>query len=145
MSALLEKLYLYDILAWAIRWDYCVERATIKNTLGQSETISDVIGLPLKFVTDHYEIADDADVGTVDAILVGLTDGALQEVTLANNATSADEYFILVRGPAIINQDKIHASDPEGDAYTMATLVATLKTLGILCVSEPTKTQEQTT
>lgn len=134
-----EQLYIQEILVWIPdnRFDYAIVAMPLTNTTGAERTIEDVIGLPINESSGSYLMVLNANVANIDGIVVGVCDGSDQTLTLANNATSEGKYFILVDGPAIINQDKIHTADPAGTNYTMATVLTSLLAKKIKTNAEP--------
>lgn len=141
MTTETENKKLTDLLRWEVdngQQGFCRDEATIKNTLGQSVTLTDPCGYPLKYVTDHYELACAGEEATVDALLLATEDFE----ALANNATTTKKYPILVRGPAIIAKAGLPTVDQDGTpaAFTLATLITALLALNIVTNVEPTKT-----
>lgn len=52
---------------------------------------------------------------------------------------------VLMKGPALINANKVKTTDLAGDAYTMSTVFSKLFAAGIIHQPEPAKQSEQTT
>lgn len=144
MTTKTENKKLTDVLRWEVDNGipgYCRDEAFIKNTLGQSTTLTDPCGYPLKNTgtAGTYELCAAGDEGTCDALLLATEDFE----ALANNGTTTKKYPILVRGPAIIAKAGLPTSDQDSPvvAFTLATLITQLLTLGIVTHVEPTKTQ----
>jgi hypothetical protein len=110
---------LSDVFIDVPRAEYGMTAATIKNATGAAVdfTKEDLIGRPVKFVTDHWELAiPGTDEATVDGLIYDPTEG----LALANNATSTSKFVILRRGPALVDLDKIKTG------FTLATLATAL-------------------
>lgn len=89
------------------------------------------IGQTLVYDTDHYEPAVGND---ADAILLDY----LKDLTADETVTGVS---VLVRGPALIDQDALHWAADNASLDTAAQLTA-LAALGIKVVREPTKQSE---
>jgi hypothetical protein len=113
---------LSDVFVDLPRAEYGMTRGTITNKTGAAVDLSknELIGYPVKFVTDHYELAIPAtDEATVDGLIFDPTEG----LELANNAESAREFAIVIRGPGVVNIDNIKSG------FTLATLETALEGL----------------
>lgn len=115
------------------RGDFTREEAVIKNGTAAIVTLSDPLGTPLKLNGGVYEIALNADVATVDALLLHTEPIA----AIAIGATTTRKYLLLTRGPAIVSKAGLPVNDPAGTPWTMATLIATLLALNIKVESNP--------
>jgi len=135
----LEKLYAQDLLVWLPdnRYDYALVTLPISNNTSASRTVSEVIGMPVVYDGATAELVLNASVANVNAIVVGVCDGAPNEVTVADGDDTPDKYMILVRGPALVNKSKIALADPAGTTYTAATVISGLADELIHLASEP--------
>lgn len=125
-----------DLVRWETesRGIFTRDEATIKNTLGSISTLTAPLGMPLKYVTDHYELLASGE----ESLCAGLLLECNPIDALADAATTTDRYLILVRGPAAIDRNQLPTSDGAATpvAYTMADLYAALTALGIRCLTE---------
>lgn len=126
-TVLSELNYSHDIVSWIEDPRYSLMSQKIKNTLGQKETIENVIGLPIIWDGTDAILADHAAQNTVNGIVVGLSEGAPAGLTIASAGYSERKYTICYRGMARLNGDKIKTADEEGDAGSLATIEASLK------------------
>lgn len=126
---------LSDLLRWESKEDggHTREAAVIKNSTAAIVTLADPLGTPLKLVAGVWEIALNADVATVDGLLLHTEPIA----AIAIGATTTRKYLILARGPAIISKAGLPVNDPAGTPWTTATLIATLLALGIKVENNP--------
>lgn len=133
-----ELKYNYDIVAWLLNVEYCCVTAPLKNTLGATVSIADVIGTPLNLNGAAYELAAATGEAGVDGIVIGKADDAPQgPISIANNASTPDSYLILVRGPGIIVRDGISAKDEADADFDLDALETRLKALDILVKDQP--------
>ena len=111
-----------DVFIDVPRSSYGMVQGTIKNATGAAVAFSkqDLIGYPVKYVTDHWELAIP---GTDEATVDGLIYDPQDDLALANNATSARKFVILKRGPALVDLNKIKSG------FTLATLATALAAL----------------
>jgi hypothetical protein len=137
-----EALYLQEILVWVPdnRFSYHIETAKIKNDTGAEREIAEIIGMPIYKNGGEYDLVLNAGVANVNAIVVGVTDGAPNNPTIASASLSEFEYFILVKGPAQIVEERIALADPAGTTYTAATLKTGLADEGIKLMNLPPET-----
>lgn len=129
-----------DLVRWMVdenRGIYCTVDATIKNTLGSIATLSAPLGMPLKYVTDHFELLASGE----ESLCAGLLLEENPIAALADAATTAQKYCILVRGPAVIDKDQLPTADGAATPvnYTMADLLAALVAMGIIYHLEPSR------
>jgi hypothetical protein len=105
--------------------NYGFVSGAIKNATGGAVDISkyDMIGRPVKLVAGVWELAIP---GTDEATVDGLVFDPQEGVVLANNATSARKFTIMLRGPAVVNLSNIVSG------FTKATLATALLALLIL-------------
>lgn len=129
-----------DLLRWETesRGIFTRDEATIKNTLGSTATLTAPLGMPLKYVTDHYELLASGE----ESLCAGLLLHCEPIAALTTGSTTTERYLILVRGPAVIDRDQLPTSDGAATpvAYTMADLYASLTALGIRCLTEGPRT-----
>lgn len=111
-----------DVFIDVPRAEYGFVTGTIKNATGAAVNLSqeDMIGYPVKLVSGQYELAiPGTDEGTVDGLVFNPQAGVVQN----NNTTTTAKFVFLIRGPAIVNLNKIKSG------FTLATLQATLAAL----------------
>lgn len=130
---------LSDLLRWETKEDggFTREEAVIKNGTVAAVVLADPLGTPLKIVAGVWEIALNADVATVDGLLLHTDPIA----SIAAAATTTQKYLILARGPAILSKAGLPVNDPAGTPWTIATLLATLLVLNIKVESNPPQTE----
>jgi len=126
-----------DVFIEVPRAEYGTVSGTIKNTTGAAVTLTkqDLIGRPVKWVTDHWELAiPGTDEATVDGLVYDPQDG----LSLANNGTTANKFVILVRGPALVDLNQIKSG------FTLATLATALQALNppIVRFTNASKTED---
>ena len=125
-------------------WDEMYSRVstTLTNNTLATQTVADMVGMPVKLNGAVWELALNADVATIDGVVI---DGPPINA-LANAATTTEKYVVLMRGPAVINEDALQANDPAGTPWTTATLKTSLEGLSppIKLINEPTKISTQT-
>lgn len=142
-----KKKVMGDILKYVLNMDYCCVSAKVKNgTGGTLAAVSDAVGYPVKLNGSDWEMVQDTDEANATGVIVNDPEGNGIE-SLAAGASTAGEFAILRRGPAIIAQDEIASADSEASAYTQATLITALEALSppIECRDYPSKTSQQTT
>jgi hypothetical protein len=134
---------------------YCRESAKIVNDSTTAGTVSDglatkedVTGQPVKkLVADtsgddwKFASADDVAAGDVDGFLV---DGEPVSELIGDGITDW-EYPILARGPAIINEGRVPATDVYGSVIDKTKYLEAALALNITSKPVPTKTSTQTT
>jgi hypothetical protein len=130
---LTENRRIDDLMKWEVesRGLFTREEATIKNTLGSTATLTAPLGMPVKYVTDHYELLASGE----ESLCAGLILETKPFTALTNGSTTTTRKLLLVRGPAVINKDELPDSDGAATpvAYTEADLLAALLALGIRC------------
>ena len=148
-----ELKYMQDILVWMPddrkRFYmsevslYCPAAVTVANG------IDDLIGYPLKLNSGNYELLLDGDEANVTHIIVGIVDGSEQVVEAADltadSAVSTDTYFVVGGGPCELVKDMIETLDIEGNTIDIDALETALAALDIKLVTNPEKTETQTT
>lgn len=126
-----------DVFIEVPRAEYGTVSGTIKNTTGAAVTLTkqDLIGRPVKWVTDHWELAIP---GTDEATVDGLVYDPQDDLSLANNGTTANKFVILVRGPALVDLNQIKSG------FTLATLATALQALNppIVRFTNASKTED---
>lgn len=143
MSSKTKAPVLSDLLEYEAHPRFCRESGTLENNTGAPVTIAaeDILGMPVKLVSGQWEIALNADVATIDGIL--LEGPAI--TALADGSATTDKYSILARGPAVVTEDQLADDDPAGTTWTSATLLATLAAIDIIARSLPATYESQTT
>lgn len=119
-----EATRLGDVVRWMINREYCCETLTLKAATSQSVEI----GSPLRDNTGYILVANGQE-ANVTAI-------ALEAV----EATGSEKILCLVRGPAIIDPDRLHLET----SVTWAEIAAYLLALKILGIAEPTFSTQTT-
>lgn len=109
-------------------------------------TVANILGQPVKLNSGVWEFASGANVttggaGNVDGFVA--SDGSI--TALAINTSTSLPYPILRRGPAIINELNIPATDVYGDAIVAADYVTECLRLNIQTKDAATTTTTQTT
>lgn len=125
-----------DVFVELPRAEFCKTRGTITNNTGGAVDLSkhELIGYPVKFVTDHWELAVPAtDEATVDGLIFDPQAG----LDLANAAESAEEFVVVIRGPGVVNLDNIKSG------FTLATLATALEALDVPLVRLTTESVEE--
>lgn len=125
---------------------YCRTSSLITNNLGGAVSVDWILGLPLKFTT-VWELAAAADINGVGTTLDGLLlDGPELLTGLADAGVSNYAYSILELGPAVVNQDRLPATDGVGAAITLADLEALLQSnMNVKSIPTPPEEEIQTT
>lgn len=135
----------YDFVKYELDQRYTRVTGTVKNKTGGSIVAGAIKpGQPLNLNGTQWETVDVGGESGVDGFFV---DHRIPEA-LANDAVTALEYQILVRGPALVNLDAVPVdTDGTTGAFTLATLKTRMEALSppIIVLREPTTTQEQTT
>lgn len=126
-----------DFLIHVESLEYCCESAHISNKTGGPDiTLDNMVAYPV--ISDGYNGYQFAEQGD-EASVVGLIVRGPAVTALEAEALTEDEYLVLVRGPAIINEDQLPTKDHAGDDFTMATLKTALKNLDFVLRKEPVK------
>lgn len=137
MTVTLLERKLDDVFIEVPRTEYGTTSGTIKNTTGATVTLTkqDLIGRPVKWVTDHWELAIP---GTDEATVDGLVYDPQDDLSLANNATTTNKFVILVRGPALVDLNQIKSG------FTLTTLATALQGLNppIIRFTNASKTED---
>lgn len=115
---------------------YCRTLGTIKN--GEATAVTLVVGMPVIADSTNFELALAAEHASIVGILLEGGD------TIALSSTSTKKYPVLVRGPAVLNANKLPTADQADSAWSLANIKATLLTLHIITKDEPTKSSYQT-
>lgn len=120
---------------------YCIGSYKLVNPIASAITLTNPLGQPLKVSGANYVFVQDGDEANVTALL--LHD---RPILLTSSGTTDELYPVLLRGPALIDKDALPATDVNGDALTIATLVTALAALSpkIISLVEPTKVSTQT-
>jgi len=127
MSVLTETTKVHDVLLYETDQRYVRRQVTFRNDTGAEATFE--IGTTLITSTGKRVPAPDND---ADAILLE------RVVALANNTDAPKQVAVLVKGPAIVNQDAL-AFIAAADAGNQTAQKADLEALGIRLISEPVK------
>lgn len=140
-----DRVRVYDFVKAELWQPFCRASGTIKNQGTGALTAGQItVGYPLVRISEGvWRTALQADQAAFHGFFI---DEGLHEA-LASAATTVGKYQILERGPAIINQDRLPATDTDGAAFTRATLVATALALNpaIKTFKEPATSQIQST
>lgn len=149
MTVYNEKTYGGELVVQVESAEYCFAsgdtrvrnvKAATSGDDGYTTEVTDPTGLPVKLNSGVWELIEAGNEADTDGLIVrGPTIEAL-----APNGYSANKYLILKRAPAIINQDKIAATDPYGASYTQADIRTPLVTANFELRTNPTKTSTQT-
>jgi hypothetical protein len=122
--ALSEKISVGDLIKWECNGNFTRAVLTLKENTSQSIEI----GSPLRDDTGYILVVNGQE-ANVTAIALEFKE-----------ATGGENILCLVRGPAIINKDRLHLEAN----VTFAELNPYLKALGILGLAEPTNYDEGT-
>lgn len=143
MASQTQSKKLGDFLKYELNSSFNREEGTVKNSAGSAASLteSEVIGFPVKKVSGQWELLEATDEANAGGILIG---GDAIE-SLGAGSTTTEKYPILVRGPAIVNQDEMPADDGLDVSFTIADLVTAYEGLNIVSKSEPAVTETQTT
>lgn len=130
---------------------YTRESGYLKNATSQAGTNPDVelsssqlIGMPVRKVSDRlFRFATAAEVAAAAPagdqiwgfVIEGVATGALD-----NDVVTGTEYAILMRGPAIVNDDLMPVNDPYGAAFDAAEYKILLRALNINSLPSPATT-----
>lgn len=122
-----EAVHVGDVLKWEVNHNFCRAKLVLKTGTTQSVEV----GSPLE---------SDAGSGADDYILVA--NGKEAEVAAialeAIEATGLEEIVCLVRGPALVDKDRLHLET----SVTAAELESYLAALGIRYLAEPEEYEE---
>jgi len=101
-----------DLLKWCVNPEYCIETHLTKAATSAS-----------------FEVGSPVDDSTGDILITNSNEANVEGICLTNvEATGGEKIQVLVRGPAIIDENELHL---ESDV-TAAELEATLNGLGII-------------
>jgi len=133
--------YLGDLIRAEWHRGYNYVSAVVKNT-GSADVLGmNLLGQPLKVSSGTHQFVLTTDEANTTALFA--SDKLMPSI--AANATSADLFLILKRGPIIIDQDALPVTDVNGATLVPATIATALAALSppIIAVREltPTKTQ----
>jgi len=117
-----ETINVGDLLKFEVAMGFCREKLTLKAATTQSVEV----GSPLRDNTGYILVANGQE-ANVTAIALEAVEG-----------TGSEEIVCLVRGPAVIDKDRLHL---ETDV-TWAELKPYLLALGIVGRAEPAKYEE---
>ena len=134
---------------------YTRESGKLKNATAQAGTSPDVsltsgqlIGIPVRKVSAGlFRFATAAEVAAAAPamdevwgfVIEGVATGALD-----NDVFTGTEYAILMRGPAIVNDDLMPVNDPYGGAFDAAEYKLLLRALNINSLPSPATTTVMT-
>ena len=126
MAALTELTRVHDVVLWEVDPRYTRIQARFENDTGADAEFG--VGHVLEFDTTHYQPADGTTFGAV----------LLQDLGEVANAAGVDNVAMLVRGPALVNQDEL-----VWDAgATQADVIADALADGVRMVREPSNVSE---
>lgn len=119
---------------------YCVESYKLVNPIAAEVDLENPCGQPVKASGGNRVFVQDTDEANATGLLMWD-----KPISFTASQTTDFPYPILVRGPAVINQDSLPTTDINGDAFTIATLVTAYAALSpkIIVQREPTKTSTQ--
>ena len=146
-QSLTDRVRIYDLVKMEL--DTRINRASghFKNVSGGGALAAGavVVGTPVKLSTGNWVPILAGDEANTGGLWLG--DPATQPFIegLANNAVSALPGQVLVKGPAVVDKDKIPAKDVAGGTLTAATIITALAALGITTLAEPSTSAQQTT
>jgi hypothetical protein len=124
--ALEEPVRVSDVVQWETDPRYTRESVRFENDTGAAASFG--VGHVLEDDTTHMQPADGTAFGAI----------LLQDLGEVANAAGVDNVAVLVRGPAIVNQDAL-----TWDAgATQATVITAMATAGIQVVQEPDNISE---
>lgn len=142
----------YENVLYEVNSIFTRESSTLTNdeTTGGTAgaiTLADPIGTPVKKTSGGvWQFASGANVTTGTATnFDGIVIAGPAITALAINTATAEEYTILARGPALINEGLIPTTDAYGDAIVEADYISGVNRLNIETVADPSTTTEQTT
>lgn len=132
-----------DFLKWYVEERYCFATYLIKNDSGAAIAQGGIVpGTPLNLVTGVMETIESGEESAVDGIFAD--DRTVPAIAIGG--TTALQYRVLVRGPALVNKDALLAADFNGaTAYVLADLVTRLAALDIQVLKDSVTSQTQTT
>lgn len=120
-------------IAYEVNPAFTRQSYTMRNTVGQAETLTDPMLYPVNLNAGKMELAVSTGEAGVDGLLIATED--FDEV--ANNTDYAKKQLFLVRGPAIVRKSALPVNDIEGVAFVQADLITRLAAMDILVQSEP--------
>lgn len=136
---LTDRVRPYELMRWEPDQRYTRTAGTVKNPSTSTLAAGGlVVGMPLKLVTGQWTIVLSTDEANTGGLFLGDDAHGIPEA-LAQNAITAKQYPILVRGPALVNKSVIPATDPAGASYSLANIVTALAGLTppVLTLVEP--------
>ncbi len=120
---------------------YCFVEAVVKNSGSANLLGTRLLGQPMKKISTVWNFVLTTDEANTTGIL--FYDKPFP--SLAAAATSVDRYLILVRGPALIDQDALPVLDVNAATLVPATIATALAALKPPIIAQrelsPTKTQ----
>jgi len=138
--------YLGDVIRDYYHSGYNFVSSTLKNPSATAIANQNPIGQPVKVSSSTRVFVKATDEANATGIVAWD-----KPISLAGSATSDDLYPVLVRGPALIDQDALPLKDMDagggdaGTAFTIATLVTAYAALSPPIIAQreltPTKTQ----
>ena len=139
-----------ELFFWENDLRYTRESGTLENDVTTAGTADDIpvttelLGQPLRLVSDQWQFASSAEVGSgdVDGFVV---DGPVLGAALAAGEITPDKYSIIARGPALAYEGRIPATDVYGVVIVEAEYIAELEVHSIQTKKVPPVTSTQTT
>lgn len=128
-----------DVVRAIFHPGFCYESGVFENHEAAAIDVADPCGLVVKKVAGKWQSVEPGDEANAGGLL--LTQSPLQ---VAAATTTVDKYTVLVRGPALVDKDKIRTTDSDGGALNITTVMTALNALQIREVTEPTQTTTQT-
>lgn len=131
-----------DVVRYVLHPGYCIVSAYVVNPNAAAYAAQNLVGQPVKASGANYVFVESTD----EAAVIGLFMHD-KPVALGVSETTTIKYPILVRGPALVDQDSLPVNDVAGVAFdTVAQLVTALAALDppIIAVRQPVTESEQT-
>ena len=121
---------------------YCMGEFFLVNPNAVAYAAQSLVGQPVSISGDEATLLEPGGEANAEGILMhpGLLELGISE-------TTDKKYPVLLRGPALIDQDSLPLEDLAGVAFTVATLVTAYAALDppIIVQRQPTTLSEQTT
>lgn len=133
---------LSDGVAYEGEVQYTRESYTIRNPTATEATLADPLLYPLNLNAGKMELAIATGEAGIDGLL--LRTEAMESIAATSDYPK--KQAVLVRGPAIIRRSMLPATDVDGAAFTIATLITRLAALTppIIVHDEPPQMTVQT-
>jgi len=148
-----RKIVIGEFCFWEVDQRFTRESGTLENDATIAGTNPDVywdtvIGQAVRLVGTQWRFASAAEViaATIEGVILDGEPVLLADAIAADGVT-LQQYAILARGPALLNQGRIPLADIYGDTYTLAQYLAAVATLNIYSkkIAATANTSTQTT